>query len=336
MSTEHTNLDQAPILQVDNIKAYYELLAGSVRAVDDVSFTLQQGEILGIAGESGCGKSTLAAVLSTVILPPLRLIGGKLLTKDGKSVFELKERALRKEIRGKYIALIPQSAMNCLNPTKKIKDLILDAIRAHQPRRPKSEIMKIATQQFTDLGLQPGALNSYFFELSGGMKQRAVIAISSLLNPKVLIADEPTVALDVSTQKAVLDLLIGLRRKGIVQSLIFITHDIAVLRQVADRIMVMYAGMVVEEGPTEEVVFKPLHPYTAALISTVIVPELDIKKKVLAGIPGAPPNLKNPPPGCRFHPRCKSATQKCQQEVPPLIKKGDRAVRCWNYDEGTS
>src|SRR5512136_367345 len=140
MSNEHPKLDQVPILRADKITAYYELLEGSVRAVDDVSFTLQPGEILGIAGESGCGKSTLAAVLSTVILPPLRLIGGKLLTNDGKSVFELKERALRKEIRGKYIALIPQSAMNCLNPTKRIKDLILDAIRAHQPRRPKSEI----------------------------------------------------------------------------------------------------------------------------------------------------------------------------------------------------
>jgi peptide/nickel transport system ATP-binding protein len=157
-----------------------------------------------------------------------------------------------------------------------------------------------------------------------------VIAISSLLNPKVLIADEPTAALDVSTQKAVLDLLVRIRNKGIVQSIIFITHDIAVLRQIADRIMVMYAGMVVEIGSTEDVVFRPLHPYTEALISTVIVPEADIKKRVLTGIPGAPPNLMSPPPGCRFHPRCKFATEKCK-EVPPLVTEDGRTVRCWNY-----
>lgn len=319
------------VLRAENIKAYYKLLDGDVKAVDDVTFSLEAGEILGIAGESGCGKSTLAATLSTVILPPLKLIGGRLIIEDGKNIFELQERTLRMEIRGKYLALIPQSAMNALNPTKKIKDLVIDAIRAHQPRMPKEEILKISKKQFEEIGLLPRVLESYFFELSGGMKQRSVIAISSLLNPKVLVADEPTAALDVSTQKIVLNLLVSLKEKGIAQSVIFITHDIAVLRQIADRIMVMYAGMIVEVGETEDVVFKPLHPYTQGLISTVIVPEPDIKEKVLTGIPGAPPNLKNPPSGCRFHPRCKFVMPECEKKVPPRVSKNGKIILCWLY-----
>jgi len=319
------------VLRAQNIKAYYKLLDGDVKAVEDVTFSLEAGEILGIAGESGCGKSTLAATLSTVILPPLKLIGGRLIIEDGKNIFELQERTLRREIRGKYLALIPQSAMNALNPTKKIKHLVIDAIRTHQPRMPKEEILKISKKQFEEIGLPPRVLESYFFELSGGMKQRSVIAMSSLLNPKVLVADEPTAALDVSTQKIVLNLLVSLKEKGIVQSIIFITHDIAVLRQIADRIMVMYAGMIVEVGGIEDVVFKPLHPYTQGLISTVIVPEPDIKEKVLTGIPGAPPNLKDPPPGCRFHPRCKFVMPECKKKVPPLAPKNGKIVLCWLY-----
>jgi len=320
------------ILSAENIKAYYKLLDSDVKAVEDVTFSLKTGEILGIAGESGCGKSTLAATLSTVILPPLKLIDGRLITEDGKNIFELKEITLRRKIRGKYLALIPQSAMNALNPTKKIKDLVIDAVKAHYPKMPKEEILKNSMKQFAELGLPSRVLESYSFELSGGMKQRSIIAISSLLNPKVLVADEPTAALDVSTQQAVLNLLVSLKEKGIVQSIIFITHDIAVLRQIADRIMLMYAGMIVEVGDTEDVIFKPLHPYTQGLISTVIVPEPDIKEKVLTGIPGAPPNLKNPPPGCRFHPRCNFAMPKCEKEVPSLFSKSGRIVRCWLYD----
>lgn len=319
------------VLNAENIKAYYKLLDGDVKAVEDVTFSLEAGEILGIAGESGCGKSTLAATLSTVMLPPLKLIGGRLVTEDGRNIFELRERTLRMDIRGKYLALIPQSAMNALNPTKKIKDLVIDAIRAHRPRMPKEEILKISKEQFEEIGLPPRVLESYFFELSGGMKQRSVIAMSSLLNPKVLVADEPTAALDVSTQKIVLNLLVSLKEKGIVRSIIFVTHDIAVLRQIADRIMVMYAGMIVEVSGIEDVVFKPLHPYTQGLISTVIVPEPDIKEKVLAGIPGAPPNLKNPPSGCRFHPRCKFATPECEKKVPPPVAKNGKIVLCWLY-----
>jgi peptide/nickel transport system ATP-binding protein len=319
------------VLRAENIKAYYKLLDGDVKAVDDVTFSLEAGEILGIAGESGCGKSTLAATLSTVILPPLKLIGGRLIIEDGKNIFELQERTLRMEIRGKYLALIPQSAMNALNPTKKIKDLVIDAIRAHQPRMPKEEILKISKKLFEEVGLLPRVLESYFFELSGGMKQRSVIAISSLLNPKVLVADEPTAALDVSTQKIVLNLLVSLKEKRIAQSIIFITHDVAVLRQITDRIMVMYAGMIVEVGDTEDVVFKPLHPYTQGLISTVIVPEPDIKEKVLTGIPGAPPNLKNPPSGCRFHPRCKFVMPECEKKVPPRVSKNGKIILCWLY-----
>lgn len=318
------------VLNAENIKAYYHLRDGDVQALEDATFTLKKGEVLGIAGESGCGKSTLAATLSTVILPPLRLLGGRLLTGNGEDIFNLPERTLRREIRGKYVALVPQSAMNALNPTKKIKDLVADAINAHYPKMSKQEVVDTSAKRFEDLGLPSRVLESYSFELSGGMKQRTVIAISSLMNPKVLIADEPTSALDVSTQKTVLNLLLDLRKKGIVQSIVFITHDIAVLRQIADRIVVMYAGIIVEIGTVDEIIFNPLHPYSKGLMPTVIVPEPEIKKRAISGIPGAPPNLKNPPKGCRFLPRCAYTTSKCNQE-PPLTTVDGRVVRCWLY-----
>ena len=318
------------VLNAENVKAYYHLLDGDVQALEDASFTLNKGEILGIAGESGCGKSTLAATLSTIILPPLKLLGGKLLTENGADIFKLPERALRTEIRGKYVALVPQSAMNALNPTKRIKDLVADAINAHYPKMSKHEVRDTAAKRFEDVGLPSRVLESYSFELSGGMKQRTVIALSSLMNPKVLIADEPTSALDVSTQKTVLNLLLDLRRKGIVQSVIFITHDIAVLRQIADRIVVMYAGIIVEIGTVDAIIFNPLHPYSKGLMPTVIVPEPEIKKRAISGIPGAPPNLKNPPKGCRFLPRCAYASSQCHQE-PPLNTVDGTIVKCWLY-----
>ena len=318
------------VLNAENVRAYYHLLDGDVQALEDASFTLNRGEILGIAGESGCGKSTLAATLSTIILPPLKLLGGRLLTENGDDIFKLPERALRREIRGKYVALVPQSAMNALNPTKRIKDLVTDAINAHYPKMSKQEARDTAAKRFEDVGLLSRVLESYSFELSGGMKQRTVIALSSLMNPKVLIADEPTSALDVSTQKTVLNLLLDLRRKGIVQSVIFITHDIAVLRQIADRIVVMYAGIIVEIGTVDAIIFNPLHPYSKGLMPTVIVPEPEVKKRAISGIPGAPPNLKNPPKGCRFLPRCAYASSQCHQE-PPLNTVDGTIVKCWLY-----
>jgi len=319
------------VLNAEHITAYYKLLDGDVRALEDATFTLMNGEVLGVAGESGCGKSTLAATLSTVMLPPLELVGGRLLTEKGEDVFKFPERTLRREIRGKYVALVPQSAMNALNPTRRIEDLVADAVNAHYPKMTKEEVLKTSTERFEDLGLPSRVLESYSFELSGGMRQRTVIAISSLLNPKALIADEPTSALDVSTQKSVLCLLLTLRKRGIVQSILFVTHDIAVLRQIADRIVVMYAGMIVEIGGVEKIVFNPLHPYSMGLMPTVIVPEPEIRERVLTGIPGAPPNLKNPPTGCRFHPRCSFAMPKCKQEVPTLMTVNGRVVRCWLY-----
>lgn len=319
------------VLNAEHITAYYKLLDGDVRALEDATFTLMNGEVLGVAGESGCGKSTLAATLSTIMLPPLELVDGRLLTEKGEDVFKFPERTLRTEIRGKYVALVPQSAMNALNPTRRIEDLVVDAVNAHYPKMTKEEVLKISAERFEDLGLPSRVLESYSFELSGGMRQRTVIAISSLLNPRVLIADEPTSALDVSTQKIVLNLLLTLRKRGIVQSILFVTHDIAVLRQIADRIVVMYAGMIVEIGGVEEIVFDPLHPYSKGLMPTVIVPEPEIKKRVLTGIPGAPPNLRNPPIGCRFHPRCGFAVPKCKEEVPALATVNGRVVRCGLY-----
>jgi len=314
------------ILIVEGLKGFWRTRFGYIKAVDDVSFNMRRTEVVGIVGESGCGKSTLSRLLTGAVEPPLQYIDGKVLI-EGLDLYSLSPRERRKRVNGKLISLVPQSAMNALNPTKKIIDLIVDVVREHQPRCSKEEIFKIAAEKFREVGLQPDVLDLYPFELSGGMRQRAVIAISILLNPKVVITDEPTSALDVSTQKVILNVLWRLKRMGI--SLIFITHDIATVRQISDRMMVMYAGKVVEIGGTESVIHDPLHPYTKALMSAVISLEKEIREKQIKSIPGAPPDLLNPPLGCRFSPRCPYSTAICKKKSPPLKDINGRSVACW-------
>ena len=299
-----------------------------VYAVDHVSLKVEAGKSLGIAGESGCGKSTLALSLMGYYFAPLHYMGGEIII-DGRNISGLSPDDVRKSILGTEIAYIPQSAMNALNPTQKIIHFIEDVVQAHDPTKTKEEIYKFARSAFEKLGLPASVLQQYPVELSGGMKQRTVIAISVILFPKVLIADEPSSALDVTSQKMVIKMLRNLMENGVIKSLIFITHELPLLYNVVDDIMVMYAGQIVENGTAKEVVLDPLHPYAKGLMGSIIVPEKGLRDVKLAAIPGVPPNLKKPPTGCRFAERCKYIQPECKANSVALRTAGiGRAYRC--------
>jgi peptide/nickel transport system ATP-binding protein len=219
--------------------------------------------------------------------------------------------------------------MNALNPTTRIQSFAIDMLREHHPEMTKQEAINLARARLQELSLPERVLTSYPHELSGGMRQRTVIVLSTLLNPRVLIADEPTSALDVSSQKAVIRLLMTLLDEQIISSIAFITHELPLLRQVADRIAIMYAGKLVEVGTMEEIIFQPQHPYTRALMGSMLVPERQVRERRVEGIPGVPPDLKDPPAGCRFHPRCAQRIDWCTQEEPPSKTVGDRTIWCW-------
>src|SRR5512147_2648089 len=299
-----------------------------VYAVDHVSLKVDEGKSLGIAGESGCGKSTLALSLMGYYFPPLYYTSGDIII-DGKNISGMKPDDVRKSILGSEIAYIPQAAMNALNPTRRIINFIEDVIHAHDEYVPKKEIHDLARGSFELLGLSPEVLDKYPVELSGGMKQRTVIAVSVILFPKVLIADEPSSALDVTSQKMVIKMLRNLMEQGIIKSMIFITHELPLLYNVTDDIMVMYAGQIVEKGAAKEMVFDPLHPYSKGLMGSIIVPEKGLLDVKLTAIPGVPPNLKKPPAGCRFAERCKLTRLECwHMSVPLRDAGGGRTYRC--------
>lgn len=316
------------VLEVKDLKTYYRTrLKEHVYAVDDVNFTLEAGKTLGIAGESGCGKSTLALSLMGFYFPPLHFGSGSIII-DGRDIMKLGKEQLRSQVSGREISYIPQAAMNALNPTLKIIRFIEDIMKEHRPELSRQQVWDMATERFETLNLSTKVLNSYPNELSGGMKQRTVIAISTILNPKVLIADEPTSALDVTSQKAVIKLLKNLLHKGFIQSLVFITHELPLLYHVTDEIIVMYAGEIVERGTAEQMIFDPIHPYTKKLMGSIIVPEEGMKEHKLAAIPGTPPNLKHVPTGCRFAERCSYVHDACREGKVESRAVDDRVYRC--------
>ena len=317
------------ILEVKDLTTkYITRFQEDVYAVDHVSLKVEEGKTLGIAGESGCGKSTLALSLMGYYFAPLHYTSGEIII-DGRNISGMDPDDIRKSILGAEISYIPQSAMNALNPTQRIIHYIEDVIQAHDPYKSKKEIHENARGLFEVLGLPASVLQRYPVELSGGMKQRTVIAISVLLLPKVLIADEPSSALDVTTQKMVIKMLKNLMENGFIKSLIFITHELPLLYNVADDIMVMYAGQIVEKGTAKEVVFDPLHPYAKGLMGSIIVPEEGLRDVKLTAIPGVPPNLKDPPSGCQFAERCKYAWSECTAHSIDLVSAGGgRAYRC--------
>jgi peptide/nickel transport system ATP-binding protein len=322
------------MLEVKELTTRYITRFGeNVYAVDHVSLKVEEGKSLGIAGESGCGKSTLALSLMGYYFPPLYYTSGEIII-DGRNISGMDPDDVRRSVLGKEIAYIPQSAMNALNPTQKIINFIEDVIQAHNPKATRKDIYELARERFEILGLPAEVLQKYPVELSGGMKQRTVIAISVILSPKVLIADEPSSALDVTSQKMVIKMLRDLMEKGFIKSMIFITHELPLLYNVTNDIMVMYAGQIVEKGTAKEAVFDPLHPYAKGLMGSIIVPESGLRGIKLASIPGVPPNLKKPPAGCRFAERCKFAQPECMVRSVDLREvEGGRAFRCNSSEE---
>jgi len=313
------------LLEVNDLSMYYEVYGGGlVKAVDKISFTLNEHDSFGIVGESGCGKSSLASVLLRLLPTNAKIISGKILL-EGLNILKLPEDKLRKEVRWKKIAIVFQGSMNALNPIIKVGDQIIEAIQVHE-NVPKTRALQRAKLLLEMVGLDSSVVNRYPFELSGGQRQRAVIAMALALNPKILIADEPTTALDVIVQDQILKLLKRLQHE-LGMSLIFISHDISAVSEVSNRVAVMYAGKIVEIGSAEQVFLRPKHPYTRALMETV--PSIKEAKKELKSIPGSPPSLLDPPTGCRFHPRCPYATAICKQVEPNLVEvEHDHMVAC--------
>ncbi|RLE84992.1 MAG: ABC transporter ATP-binding protein [Thermoprotei archaeon] len=315
----------APILEVKNLYLYYRTRKGDVKAVDDVSFTLEKGSTLALVGESGCGKSSTVIAITRLLPRNTSRYEGKVILEGKTDLMKLDDETFRREIRWRKISMVFQGAFNALNPVITIGDQVAEPLIIHD-NVPKEEALERAKKVLEYVRLPDYILTRYPHELSGGMKQRVVIAMALIMNPDIVILDEPTSALDVITQANIMNLLKRLK-KELLLSYIFITHDLSLASELADRVAVMYGGKLVEVGPAEEIYNNPKHPYTVKLIGSV--PTLRTDKK-LEFIPGTPPNLINPPPGCRFHPRCPYAKDKCHKEEPPVVEVGkDHYVMCW-------
>ena len=299
------------ILQVKDLRVHYHTPAGTIKAVDGVTFDLRRGENLGLVGESGSGKSTTVLSLLRLIMNPGRIEGGQALL-DGVDLFKLSDVEMRR-MSGARISLIPQGAMNSLNPVMRVKTQMLDTIRAHDTTQTTDRMMAHIVDLLQMVGLDASVAEMYPHELSGGMKQRVCIAMAITLKPQVIIADEPTSALDVVVQRQVMETL-GQIQETINASVILVGHDMGIMAQFVDRVGIMYAGRLVELGSVEDIFERPLHPYTRLLIGTL--PSLDTKG-VFKGIPGLTPSLLAPPTGCTFHPRCPDCIAPCRE---------------WNYD----
>ncbi len=311
-------------LQVENLSVYYQTLKGDVRALEQASFSIADGEIMGLAGESGCGKTTLAHSL-IMLTPPMKHISGQVLL-DGE-ILPILDMEAMDEFRFKKISIIPQYAMNALNPIRKIGKMIQEMLESRDVNY--DEKLTELKCRLDLVKLPQDVLKMYPIELSGGMKQRLVMVLSTILDPSLLLADEITSALDVSTQKAVAEMLVDFRDRQFMKNMIVITHDVSILYQIADSILIMYAGQLAEKASTRTIIQSPRHPYTKMLISSL--PKVGVKYSdmKLSGIPGKPPLLLKPPEGCRFRDRCPVTYEKCI-EVPPFqeIEK-DHFVACW-------
>lgn len=315
------------MLEVKDLKVHYRTLQGDVRALDGITFSIADGEIMGLAGESGCGKSTLGKSLIRMD-SRMRHVDGDV-ELDGEGL-PIADQSGMQKFRFKEVSLIPQYAMSAMNPTRKIGKMISELL--HSRGEKYKEIEPELHRRLELVGLDKDVLKRYPIELSGGMKQRVVLVLSTLLDPSLLIGDEVTSALDVSSQKAVARTLVEFRDREFVRSMVVITHDISVLYQIADTIMVMYAGHLAEKAPTETIINRPLHPYTKALIGAL--PEVGgrYEGEELQGIPGRPPGLLDPPTGCRFRARCPLADEECEEQPPFEEVEPGHSVACWKVN----
>jgi peptide/nickel transport system ATP-binding protein len=314
------------ILDVKGLHLYYATRKGVVRAVDDITFQLGRGETLSIVGESGCGKSSLAKAIIRLLPRNADLYKGEVLL-EGQNIMELDDDQFRREVRWKKISMVFQGAMNSLNPVLKAGYQVAEPLLIHE-NIDKYEALKRAGEALMMVGIHESFVDRYPFELSGGMKQRVVIAMSLITRPRIVILDEPTSALDVITQANIMNLLKKLKSE-LELSYIFITHDIALSSELADKVAVMYAGEIVEIADAEDFFTKPSHPYAQKLIASVPTLRTD---KILEYIPGTPPSLIDPPHGCRFHPRCPYVFDRCKKDRPPVLDLGEaHYVKCWLY-----
>ncbi|MCC6057378.1 MAG: ABC transporter ATP-binding protein [Desulfurococcaceae archaeon] len=317
------------VLKADNVFGEYVISPQiSIKAVNNVSIELKKNEVIGIAGESGCGKSTLIKILYGFLQPPLTASGKVLLnTKGGLDLLSVSEDYKRENIWWKIMSYIPQNSMNVLNPFMKIGDHFVELLRKHL-KIEKDEAYRVAEEYVMSMGMRKDVLKAFPHQLSGGMRQRVVVSLALLLKPSIIFADEPTTAVDVVLQKVLLQLLTD-KQKELGATLVVVTHDMGVHAMITQKVAVMYAGRVVEEAPTEPLFEDPKHPYTQALINSL--PRLgDDRPRI--GLSGSPPDLRNPPPGCEFHPRCPYAMDICRREKPLRVKiDKDRYVVCWLY-----
>lgn len=304
------------LLDVQDLKTYYFTLRGSVKAVEGVNFQVEKGKALGLAGESGCGKTTVALSILKILPSGGKILGGKILFND-KDLVEIDEKEMRKDVRWKGISIVFQGAMNALNPVYKVGDQIIEAISTHERDVSKKEATDRTGKLLEMVGIEPSRASNYPHEFSGGMRQRALIAMSLACNPELLIADEPGTALDVIVQAQVLKLLRELKDR-LNLGMILITHDLSIIAEICDEIAIMYAGKIVEYGEIVTIFKESLHPYTQGLLHSF--PSIKSAKMNMISIPGSPPDLLAPPTGCRFHPRCPYVKGICRKEDPKFVE----------------
>jgi oligopeptide/dipeptide ABC transporter ATP-binding protein len=314
------------ILEIENLHVHFPIHIGTVRAVENVTLDLNQGEIMGLVGESGCGKSTLGFSILKLLRPPGIIAEGQI-RYHGDNIVKMSESELL-GIRGKRIAMIFQDPLTSLNPLFRIGDQFVETIQTHENGVSKKEALERAGDMLKRLGIAPDRLYEYPHQMSGGMRQRIMIGIALVLKPDLLIADEPTTALDVIVEAQFLDLLNELRQQFNL-TILLISHNIGIVAQMADRVTVMYGGRLAETGSVEAVFADPRHPYTQGLLTSI--PNIKLDQPELHTMPGAPPDLVAPPSGCVFHPRCPRVMDKCRREIPPSFNDKGHLAACWLY-----
>jgi oligopeptide/dipeptide ABC transporter ATP-binding protein len=314
------------ILEIEKLTVHFPIYIGTVRAVEDVTLEIKQGEVMGLVGESGCGKSTLGFSILRLLRPPGLIAGGQI-RYHGNDIVKMNKQELL-AIRGKRIAMIFQDPLTSLNPLFRVGDQFVEAIQTHANGVSNKEALERAADMFKRLGIAPDRLYEYPHQMSGGMRQRIMIGIALVLNPDLLLADEPTTSLDVIVEAQFLDLLNELREQFNL-TILLISHNIGIVAQMADRVTVMYGGRLAETGKAEAVFADPRHPYTQGLLASI--PNIKLDQPKLHSMPGAPPDLVEPPSGCVFHPRCPYVMDKCRGEIPPSFNDQDHRTACWLY-----
>jgi oligopeptide/dipeptide ABC transporter ATP-binding protein len=316
------------VLKIERLHVDFPIHIGTVRAVNDVSLTIKRGKTMGLVGESGCGKSTLGFSILRLLRPPGRIASGKILFQDN-DIVSMTEAEV-KSVRGNRISMIFQDPLTSLNPLFTIGEQFVETIRVHEPQLSKKEATARAGEMLSGLGISPDRLKEYPHQMSGGMRQRIMIGIGLVLNPELLIADEPTTALDVIVEAHFLDLLKELSEK-LQLSIMLITHNLGVVAQMADRVTVMYGGRIMETGEAEAIFAEPKHPYTRGLLDSV--PNINLTQPQLNPMEGIPPDLVNPPTGCVFHPRCPKVMDICRQKIPVESFDNEHMTACWLWGE---